>query len=109
MRLTIRELRRWVREAVVAEWAGAPPTKAMFDYVNNSLSPALSDREALGPLADHPVDVDPDEELPDHLRQPQVTPEECWGPVPPEQGDPYVQQDPFTRDTSPLPTPPIKR
>lgn len=80
----------------------------MFDYIGNPLSPSTNDREALGYLADNPSDVD-EEGLPDHLEDPTVTPEECWGPVPPENGDPYVQQDPLARDTSPLPTPPIKR
>lgn len=111
MRLSIRQLRRLISEAIVSEWAGAPPTKPMFDYVNNPLSPSSSDREALGPLADHPADVDPEDdlELPTHLRDPQEDPEDCWGPVPPTQGDPYVQQDPFVRDSSPLPSPSIKR
>lgn len=111
MRITLRQLRQAIREALVREWAGAPPTKPMFDYVNNPLAPDTSDREQLGYLADHPSDVDPndEDELPDHLRNPQVNPEDCWGPVPPKQGDPYVQQDPFARDTSPLPSPPIKR
>ena len=111
MRITLRRLRQVIREALVREWAGAPPTKAMFDYVNNPLSPDTSDREALGYLADHPADVDPndDDELPSHLRDPMEDPEDCWGPVPPVTPDPYVQQDPFVRDSSPLPSPPIKR
>lgn len=109
LRLTIGQLKRLVREAVALEWAGAPPTKPMFDYVNNPLSPDTSDREQLGYLADNPSDVDPDDELPDHLKNPVEEPEDCYGPVPPVQGDPYVQQDPFARDTSPLPTPPIRK
>ena len=104
-----------VREALAVEWAGAPPTKPMFDYINNPMSPSTNDREALGYLADDPADVDPndDDELPDHLRQPQEDPEDCFGPVPPVNANsdyPYAEvPDPLTRDTSPLPTPPIKR
>lgn len=76
----------------------------------NPMSPETADREQLGYLADRDTDsAGDDDELPTHLRDPQEDPEQCWGPVPPVQGDPYVQQDPFTRDTSPLPTPPIKR
>ena len=56
-----------------------------------------------------PRDPNDDDELPSHLRDPMEDPEDCWGPVPPVTPDPYVQQDPFVRDSSPLPSPPIKR
>ena len=81
----------------------------MFDYIGNPLSPSTNDREALGYLADDPDNKNPEDEMPSHLRDPVEEPEDCWGPVPPVNGDPYVQQDPFTRDTSPLPTSPIRR
>jgi hypothetical protein len=109
VRLTLRQLRQVIREALVREWAGTAPTKPMFNAVNEPLSPSTNDREQLGCLADTPPDVDPNDELPSHLRDPVEEPEDCYGPVPPVQGDPYVQQDPFTRDTSPLPTSPIRR
>lgn len=111
MRITVSQLRRVIREALHLEAGGASPTKPMFDYINNPLSPSTNDREALGYLADDPADIDQndDDELPEHLRNPVEEPEDCFGPVPPVQGDPYVQQDPFARDTSPLPTPGIRK
>lgn len=81
----------------------------MFDYIGNPLSPSTNDREQLGYLADNPSDVDPEDDMPSHLKDNTVNPEDCYGPVPPDNGDPYVQQDPFARDTSPLPTSPIRR
>lgn len=108
MRIRLGQLRRLIREALALEWAGAPPTRPMFDYIGNPLSPSTNDREQLGYLAD--PDVDDDEDMMSgHLNEPQEDPEDCWGPVPPVNGDPYVQQDPFARDTSPLPTSPIRR
>lgn len=35
--------------------------------------------------------------------------EDRYGPVPPTEGEPYVGQDPFARDTGPSPTPGIRR
>lgn len=70
----------------------------------------MIDREQLGFLADKPIDtMDDPEGLPAHLRDPIEDPEDCFGPVPPTNNDPYVQQDPFVRDSSPLPSPAIKR
>jgi hypothetical protein len=84
-----------------------PPTRAMFNYINNPMSPETNDREELGFLADNPADVDPadKDELPDHLKEPAVDFEDCYGPVPPTAEEPYAQQDPFVRDASPLPSP----
>lgn len=45
---------------------------------------------------------DPDG-LPDHLFEPEVDPEDCFGPVPPDAEKPYVSMDPFTQDVSPQP------
>lgn len=70
------------------------------------MSPATADREQLGRLTTGDGD---EEELAPHLRDQVLEPDECWGPVPPVNGDPYVGQDPYARDTSPLPTSPIKR
>lgn len=108
VKLTARQLRSLIREVLALEWASAPPTRPMFDYMGNPLSPATNDREQLGYLSDPTVDDDEDM-MSGHLNEPQEDPEDCWGPVPPVQGDPYVMQDPLARDTSPLPTPPIKR
>lgn len=81
----------------------------MFNYIQNAMSPDHSDREQLGWLADRPADVDPNDQLPTHLREPEEDAEDCYGPVPPVVGDPWIGQDPFVRDSSPLPTPPIVR
>lgn len=63
------------------------------------------EREQLGVNSAEAIDTvaDPDG-LPDHLREPLVDPEDCYGPVPPDAEDPYVQQDPFVRDAMPHPT-----
>lgn len=108
MRLTVRQLRRLVHEALAFEWAAAAPTRPMFDYIGNPLSPSTNDREQLGYLAD-PADGDDEDMLSGHLNEPHEDSEDCWGPVPPVNGDPYVTQDPLTRNTSPLPTSPIRR
>jgi len=107
VKIKLGALRRLIREALLSEWAGSPPTKPMFDYVNNPLSPNLADREQLGSLAN--TDEAPEDDLPDHLREPELTPEECYGPVPPDAPDPYVQADPFVKSHSPIPTPGIRR
>lgn len=109
VKITLRELRQLVRTIIVE--GGAPPTRAMFNYVTDPMSPDTNDREQLGMLADHPSDVDPDDddELPDHLKEPLEDAEDCYGPVPPTAKEPYTQQDPLTRDTSVLPSPSIKR
>lgn len=103
---TIGEFRRLVR-AALREGAGAPATKPE-PYMRDAFAPDHADREALGYLADVDVDTE-DGQLPPHLRDTVEDPEDCFGPVPPDQGDPYVGQDPFVRDSSPLPTPPFKR
>lgn len=92
------------------ESGGALPPRRMGDHINNSLSPAFNDREQLGQLAgDDPNAADDEDALSPHLSEPAVTPEDCFGPVPPTAPDPYAQQDPFTRDVGPLPSSPFKR
>jgi hypothetical protein len=108
VKLTIRDLRKIVK-SVLREAGGAASTKPMFGAINDPLSPATSDRESLGYLADNPRGVDPNDQLPAHLREPLETPEDCFGPVPPVGEDPYVMQDPLVRDASPLPGPRINR
>jgi hypothetical protein len=78
--------------------------------MRNALSPDINSREQLGAISAKAIDtVDDLDGLPDHLLEPDVTPEECYGPVPPDSEPPYVGQDPFARDTSPNPTGTIKR
>lgn len=82
-------------------WA-SPPQPAGGD----SFNPDINNREYLGRLESG---TQPDDDLPPHLRDPQEDFEDDYGPVPPMQGDPYVSQDPYVRNSSPLPTPGIKR
>ena len=50
-----------------------------------------------------------DEQIAGHLRDPFADVEIDYGPVPPTAEEPYTTSDPLARDTSPLPTSPIKR
>lgn len=105
MRLTLGQLKRLILREVGANggFPGEP-------YGRNVNSPDINTREQIGSLAGEPEDVvdDPDK-MPEHLRDVTVSPEDCFGPVPPNAEEPYVGQDPFTRDISPLPTGGIKR
>ena len=110
MKITIRELRLIIRRALV-EAGGASPFP---QHIRNALSPSevpgeshLEDEELKQMKFDDTAD-DPDE-LPPHLRDVTVELEDTEGPVPPTAEDPYVQQDPFVRGSSPLPTPGIRR
>lgn len=108
MRITVGYLRSLIREALFLEAGGAPATKPR-PYVRNAMSPASADREQLGRNSAKDIDDGDEDELAPHLRDQTENPEDCYGPVPPTQGDPYVNQDMYVRDSSPLPTPPIKR
>jgi len=104
VKITIGQLRGIIRQVIRESGGGwaSPPQP----YTRDAMSPDINNREALGRLEfGTPEDYD----LPPHLRDPQDDPEDCFGPVPPTNGEPYVSQDPFVRDFSPLPTPPIKR
>lgn len=98
MRLRLGTLRRWLREAEApGRYPGRPAAR-------NVLSPATSEREQLGSLAGEPLDTanDPDG-VPEHLREPTVDREDCYGPVPPSGREPWVSIDPFTSDYAPQP------
>jgi len=79
-------------------------------YGRNVLSPDINSREQLGAISAKAIDTvsDPDG-LPDHLLNPAVSPEDCYGPVPPEAEPPHVGADPFVKDSSPNPSGTIKR
>jgi hypothetical protein len=102
MRITISELRRIIR-SVISETGGGIIPK--LPVIRNAMGPEMSDREQLGRLA---KDRDPDEIAP-HLTEPMYDDDDVWGPVPPTGENPYAIPDPYTKDTSVLPTPPIKR
>lgn len=98
MKIRLGTLRQLIHEVGAnGAWPGQP--------VRNVLSPDINSREQLGSLAGNvPMDtVDDPDGLPDHLLDPTVTPEECFGPVPPKAEEPYVGQDPFVRDAAPQP------
>lgn len=103
MKMTIGQLRTVIRRALLEAGGGSPVPPQ--PYIRNAMAPDINDREAIGRLEFG----EPETDLPEHLREPELTPEECWGPVPPQKKDPGVYQDPYTSDFSPLPTPPIKR
>lgn len=99
MKIRLGTLRELIYEigASGGAWPGQPAGRSV-------LSPDINSREQLGAISARAIDTvaDPDG-LPDHLLEPTVTPEECFGPVPPDAEDPYVGQDPFARDFAPQP------
>lgn len=106
MRIRLGTLRELIRETLLLcapAFPGQPVGK-------NVLSPDINSREQIGNITAKAIDtVDDPDGMPDHLREPQEDPSDCYGPVPPDSEPPYVGQDPFTRDVSPLPTGNIKR
>jgi hypothetical protein len=103
MKISLGKLRLIIRNILVE--AGGGTTLPRSPMVRNAMAPDLADREQLGNIR---RPRDPDEIAP-HLIDPVEDMEDCYGPVPPTDNNPYALPDPFTRDTSPLPTPPIKR
>jgi hypothetical protein len=103
MNITIGELRRVIRRAILETGGGTTLPKA--PTIRNALAPQMSDREQIGKIA---KPRDPDEISP-HLIEPIYDEEDTWGPVPPTAPDPYALPDMFSKDTGVLPTPPIKR
>jgi len=100
MRVTLKQLRK----LILKEWADASSAKPMVSSMNDPLSPDVSDREQLGSLADAPID-DEENEISDHLMEPEEDPEDVHGPVPPGRARPELMQDPFHNQTSPFSTP----
>jgi hypothetical protein len=97
VRIRLGTLRKIIREVGANNsWPGQP--------MRNALSPDINSREQLGALSAKAMDtVDDPEDLPNHLFEPLVDPEDCYGPVPPVAENPYVGQDPFVRDYAPQP------
>ena len=88
------------------EIGGARATKPKM-MRDSPYATRTSNREQIGSLG--MKDKPNEDELAPHLMEPEVDEEECWGPVPPKNPNPYVSADPFTQDYSPLPTSPIRR
>jgi len=109
VKVRLGTLRRYLQEALLAE-VGANNSFPGQPYGRNVLSPDVNSREQLGAISAKAIDtVGDDEGLPDHLREPTVSAEDCYGPVPPDAEKPYVTSDPFVKDASPNPTGAIKR
>jgi len=98
VKLTLFELRTLIKRALVevAPFPGHPNTHV--------IAPETNAREQVGALGNKAMDtVDDEEGMPDHLREPLVDVEDCYGPVPPTAPEPYVQIDPFVSDAAPRP------
>lgn len=109
MKIRLGTLREYLQEVFLTE-VGANGGFPGEPYGRNVLSPDVNNREQIGALTAKALDtVDDPDGLPDHLREPQVSREDCYGPVPPDAEPVYVGQDPFARDYSPMPTGNIKR
>lgn len=106
MKITIRQLRNFIRNEIL-EGAGAPPTKPAFSDTNDPNLPSLVDDEKLGKLAAARIEDEYEESLSSHLMNPVEDREDCYGPVPPVANDPYASQDPLARNWSILPRPSI--
>lgn len=103
MKLTIKELRKIIREMITESGGGVGTSP----HIRDVLSPSLSSREQLS--KNTAGDNDYEEELSPHLRAVD-DPEEEWdqGPVPADNGDDfYAVMDPYTNDWSVLPTKPF--
>jgi hypothetical protein len=103
MKITIKELRRIINDVLMESGGGT--TLPRSPMIRNAMAPEMADREQLGKIS---RDNDPDA-ISSHLEEPTYEFEDCYGPVPPTNKNPYALPDPYTKDTSPLPTSPIKR
>jgi hypothetical protein len=95
--MSLRSLRRIIREAMIAEIGGGIPNKPQ-PMTRNPMSPDINNREQIGKMETGDQE---DDELAPHLMEPIYSKEDCYGPVPPDAEDPYVQQDPYVNDASP--------
>lgn len=95
--MSITNLRRLIR-LYINEGAGAKSNKPI-SIGKVSQTPATASREELEDL----TAFDDADLLAPHLSEPQLSPEECWGPVPPQKkNDPGVHADPWVRDIYPV-------
>ena len=105
MRIRLGTLRELIKEVLLSENYGTGEIAG-----KNVLAPDLNAREQIGAISAKAIDtVDDPDGLPEHLREPQEDPQDCYGPVPPDAEPVGVYSDPYTRDTSPTPTGNIKR
>lgn len=104
MRIKLGRLRALVAGALWEAGGGwsSPPQPAG----RSAFSADIVNREQIGRMESGTQDV---EKLADHLEEPAVDFKDTYGPVPPDEPEPYVGQDPYVRDASPLPSPGIRR
>jgi hypothetical protein len=104
MKITIGQLRTIIRNTLLEAAGGT--TLPHMPVIRNAMGPDFADREQLGRISKKDED---EGEITPHLREPLYDEEDCWGPVPPTQQNPYMLPDPYAKDYGVLPTPPIKR
>lgn len=102
MKNSMTNLRNFIKEIILEispGWSSAP----ISPFIRKDTA---IERETIGSL----THGEPDEEATaPHLREPELTPEECWGPVPPISEEPGLYADPWVNDYSPLRSKPIYR
>jgi len=93
MKITLGELRRVIRKAIVE--AGGGTTLPRSPMIRGSLGQEFSDREQLGRISmkDKKEDL-----ISPHLQEPDYPEEETWGPVPPTGEGPHSYLDPYVKD-----------
>lgn len=98
----LRSLIKEIILEIAPGWSSAP----IAPFMRKDTELERSDREAIGKL----THGEPDEDaVAPHLREPELTPEECWGPVPPTAPGPGAYADPWASDYGPLPRPHVGR
>lgn len=104
---TLGHVRQLIRNTLT-EAGGAKATKPQ-PYDGDKPGPGHAYSEELGSLASYDIDTDNGSDVSSHLRDPQYEEEDCYGPVPPNAEQPYAIDDPFVRDSGPVPTPGIRK
>ena len=105
MKITIGKLKGIIRRAILE--AGGGTSLAKGPMIRDAMGPDFSDREQLGRIS--AKDADEEDELAPHLREPNYKEDDCWGPVPPTQENPYMTGDPYVKDYQPMSTARMKR
>ena len=103
MKIKLGLLRKMIREFLLE--AGGGTTVPLNRIVHNSPGADFRDREQLGKISKNTGE----NEISSHLQDPLYSEEDCWGPVPPTQENPYMVSDPYSKDYHVIPTPQIKR
>jgi hypothetical protein len=94
-------LRMYVRNLILEAYA----SNVDGPHLGNLMSPHLTQRDEIPYLGKKRNKED--EEIADHLMEPNVDMEDCYGPVPPTTEEPGVYTDPFSQDYHVIPNPAI--